>query len=255
MPTPITTHGGYLCKRDDLFSCCAAGDTPRGAKARACRAIWDVGYAADIHRPGVVTCGGRGSHQITIVAQWAAKAALQCRVHTASGPMTPELEECKRWGAGIIQHKPGYTSVICARAAEDALATGACLIPWGMAHATAVRVAADEVASLAPYIKDIKRIVITCGSGINTAGLLTGLFEQGWTMPVIGVRVGGDPLSNLTKFGPPGWREQFRPVVSKHAYTKAINASIGDVKLDPYYEAKALEFLRPGDLFWIIGCR
>jgi len=38
-------------------------------------------------------------------------------------------------------------------------------------------------------------------------------------------------------------------------YHHPVEASLGGLALDPYYEAKCVPYLRPGDLFWVVGRR
>lgn len=38
-------------------------------------------------------------------------------------------------------------------------------------------------------------------------------------------------------------------------YERALRAKVGDVVLDPIYEAECLPFLMEGDLLWVVGCR
>lgn len=42
-------------------------------------------------------------------------------------------------------------------------------------------------------------------------------------------------------------------VRTPHKYEHHVEADIDGVVLDPVYEAKCKEHLRPGDVFWMIG--
>jgi len=241
--TPVERHADHLVKRDDLFTVAGV----RGGKVRAC---WRLSEGA----PGLVTAGSRQSPQVNIVANIAARLGVPCRVHTPTGKLSPEVKAARDQGAEIIQHKPGYNSVIIARAREDADAHGYREIPFGMECEYAVRATAEQVQNL-PW-GEFERIVVPVGSGMNLAGILTGLKAEGRDVPVLGVQVGADPTKRLNQYAPEGWRSQVTLVKSKLDYhDHAPKTRLGDLQLDPVYEAKCLPFLKPGDLLWCVGIR
>jgi 1-aminocyclopropane-1-carboxylate deaminase/D-cysteine desulfhydrase-like pyridoxal-dependent ACC family enzyme len=251
--TPIERHGGYLVKRDDTFE---VGGS-RGGKVRTCAVL--VRNALEAGAPGVVTAGSRHSPQVNIVATLAHQAGLPCRVHVpaAKGGHTPELAAAAALGAEVIEHRPGYNSVIVSRAHADAQALGWAEVPFGMEHREAVRQTASQVAS----IRDLgarrwpHRIVVPVGSGMSCAGILTGLAGQGLTIPVLGVQVGADPRKRLARYAPGlEWRLELVPALQPYQAEAEYNA-LGSLDLDPIYEGKCLPFLRPGDLLWVVGKR
>jgi hypothetical protein len=102
----------------------------------------------------------------------------------------------------------------------------------------------------------VKRIVVPVGSGMSLAGILWGLKDAGLKTQVVGVQVGADPGKRLNRWAPKGWRDMVKIVKSGEDYSRGIDgAEAGGVILDPHYEAKCLPFLKPGDLFWIVGIR
>jgi DNA modification methylase len=241
--TPVEEHGGILVKRDDLFS--IAGVC--GGKVRSC---WALSRDAS---GGLVTAGASASPQVNIVAHIARRLGLPCRVHVPTGALTPEVEAAKAAGAEIVQHKPGYNSVIVARAREDAAALGWTEIPFGMECEEAIRQTRRQVANLP---ESIKRIVAPVGSGMSLAGILHGLKDAGRSVPVLGVCVGADPAKRLDEYAPKNWREMVKLVEPGMDYHAPAEATVlGDLQLDPHYEAKCLPFLREGDLFWVVGIR
>lgn len=243
--TPIEHGpGGIFIKRDDL--CEIAG--VRGGKVRSC---WTLAQGA----PGLVTAGSRASPQVNIVAHIAAALGIPCRVHTPTGALAPEVEAAVAMGAQLIQHKAGYNNVIIARAREDAAALGWREIPFGMECAEAVEATAGQVANIP---REAQRLVMPVGSGMSLAGVLWGLRRQGISLPVLGVVVGADPTKRLDKYAPPGWRSMVMLQASGldyHSEAPRAFQTLGGIKLDPIYEAKAVAFLKPGDLFWIVGVR
>lgn len=240
MLTPVQRVEQYWLKRDDLFSVAGVA----GGKARTC---WALSRGSD----GLVTAGSRKSPQAAIVAAIAHQLRIPCHVHTPTGELGSELSYAQNKGAVVIQHKAGYNNVIIARAREDAAYLGWSYIPFGMECWEAVRQTSNQVLNIPP---EACRVVIPVGSGMSAAGVVMGLREHGPDIPILGVCVGADPGKRLNTYCP-GWKRRMKLVRSEHDYHKPIKARIGDVSLDPIYEAKCLPYLRGGDLLWIVGIR
>ena len=244
--TPIEAGpGGVFLKREDQF--CIAG--AYGAKARACWAI----ASGDPAPPGLVTAGSLWSPQVNLVARCAAALRLPARAHCPQGRLRPEVAEAAAMGWEIVQHRPGYNTVIVARAREDAKRLGWREIPFGMECQEAV----DQTAAQVDWLPtEVRRIVMSVGSGMTLAGLLWGLRRTGQKVPILGVCVGADPQKRLARWAPPGWEAETLLVRSDHPYHHEVRQPwLGDVLLDPIYEAKVLPYLKPGDLFWVVGIR
>jgi 1-aminocyclopropane-1-carboxylate deaminase/D-cysteine desulfhydrase-like pyridoxal-dependent ACC family enzyme len=244
--TPIEEHGGHLVKRDDLFTI----DGSAGGKVRSCLSL-----ATQPGVTGLITAGSRQSPQVNIVATIARRLGLPCRVHVpkAKGPLTPELAAARDAGAEIVEHSPGHNTVIIARAREDAAARGWADIPFGMECTTAVTATSAQAANIPP---DTRRLVMPVGSGMSLAGVLAGLELVGLGhIPVLGVQVGADPSKRLDTYAP-GWRDRVTLVKSELDYhDHPAQTRLGDLELDPVYEAKCLPFLEDGDLLWVVGRR
>lgn len=251
--TPVQRCGKFLLKRDDLYVRGGAN----GGKGRACFAIAE----ATPNAVGLIGVAARISPQLQRVARVAHTLGLACRLHTATGPDTPTMADARAHGAAIIQHKPGYNSVIIARADEDAkIQKGWAYIPFGAECQTAINATRDQVTSLYKYKDEIKRIVVCCGSGVTCAGILWGLHNLNWDVPILGVRIGMDPRLAITKWGPWGGSRQVHIATSRYSYTTELNEKLlpatgPPIELDPNYESKCVEYLQPGDLFWIVGKR
>ena len=243
--TPVEEHGGFVVKRDDLFEVCGV----QGGKARTC-------YYLSKDATGLVTASSRSSPQANIVAHVAKHLGIPCRLHIPQGELGPELQLAKECGAEIIQHRAGYNSVIISRARDDAKISRMRYIPFGMECTEAVRQTAAQVPSLFGHrAKPIKRIVIPVGSGMSFAGVVTGLNKFKIKIPVLGISVGASPAVRLATFCP-FWKADGHDIVNAGVdYHAHIEASIGDVVLDPVYEAKCVPFLRKGDCLWIVGIR
>ena len=243
--TPVEKVAGreVWVKRDDLFAVAGV----QGGKVRTC---WSLSQGAD----GLVTAGSRSSPQANIVGHIAKRLGVPCRVHTPEGLLSPELRSAQAAGAEVVQHKAGYNNVIVARAREDAEARGWTEIPFGMECDEAVEQTRRQVpASLPP---DVRRLVVPVGSGMSLSGILTGLDDQGLDVPVLGVVVGADPEDRLDRYAPDGWRDRVDLVRSEVDYHDAAGETrLGEIELDPHYEAKCLPYLEDGDLLWIVGVR
>lgn len=241
--TPVEKLAGLWLKRDDLFQIAGV----RGGKARACLLL------ARRAQGGLVTAGSRYSPQISIVAHLAKHFHLPCRIHTPRGPATPELDEASRYGAVRIAHRVGFNSVITARARQDSKELGWTEIPFGMECQEAVAAAAAQTANIP---MEVRRLVVPVGSGITMAGILTGLARRRLFRPVLGVVVGADPCKRLDRWAPGNWRDLVELAYSELDYHEPVPApQLQGIALDPYYEAKCLPYLAPGDCLWVVGRR
>ena len=240
--TPIEKYGDIYVKRDDTFNIGGG----RGGKVRSC---WVLSQGAK----GLVTAGSRSSPQVNIVAQIAKVLNIPCRCHVPTGELYPEVLTAKNAGAEIIQHKYGYNSVIIKRAKDDAIDKNYTYIPFGMECEEAVTQTSKQVINIPD---NTKRILIPVGSGMSLAGVLTGLELFNKDIPVLGVMVGANPIKRLNMYAPPLWQTTCELVISSLKYSdKYANNKIGDLILDPIYEAKCIPYLEKDDLLWVVGIR
>jgi len=239
--TPVQEIGNIKVKRDDLFS---KGGVC-GGKARTC---FHLGKNAK----GLVTAGSRVSPQINIVAHVAKYYGIPCHCHTPNGDIS-ELKDAQDVGAEIIQHTGGYNNVIISHAKDDAKKLGWTEIPFGMECQEAVNQTKRQTANIP---SDIKRIVISVGSGMSLCGILWGLKERNLNIPVLGVCVGANPTNRLKEYAPSNWTKMVELIDSGYDYHKSPEKTkLGNLELDPIYEAKTIPFLKEGDLLWIVGHR
>lgn len=222
-----------------------------GGKALACSAILE----RHLDPVGIITAGAKSSPQVNIVAHIAKAKGLPCRVHVPSGALkNPEIQEAQACGAEVVEHFPGYNSVIIARAEADAQdRPGWALVPFGMDHLAAVH----STAALVPesFPEGVRRIVIPVGSGMSAIGLLYGLARKGIRIPVLGIQVGANPRARFVKYGFYLLGRSLEILRSPNDYEYSVLGSLGDIPLDPHYEAKCLPYLKSGDLLWIVGRR
>lgn len=254
--TPVEMHGGVLVKRDDLY--CRAGI--RGGKVRAC---WHLASRTEdrlgnplLAAEGLITASARKSPQAQIVARIANRLGIPARCHMPQGAKTEEMEDMEAHGGTLVQHRAGYNNVIIRRATDDHRdRPGWRYIPFGMEHPDAMACTRAQVSSIVGH--EFDRVVVCVGSGMSAAGILRGMRDHGLKQPVIGIRIGADPIKRLNAFAGFGWSQQLKvvDVTGDVPYHQAVDARLGDIVLDPHYEAKCMEWLQPGDLFWCVGIR
>lgn len=242
--TPVESRGRLHFKRDDMFQVFGV----RGGKVRACLTLAQGAR-------GIVCAASRKSPQLCYAAAIAEGVGIPCLLFTASGEPTPEMEYAAEHGAAFTQIRPGYSNVVLSRAAAEAerrKAKGWRLIPFGMECDEAVELTARQVANIPPRCK---RIVAVAGSGLTVAGILRGLRRMNMRTPVLGVKVGADPVGRLNEWAE-GWEGQVELVDCGLPYAREARDNVLEgITLDPIYEAKCIPFLEPGDLFWIVGIR
>jgi len=253
--TPTTRHrlpgsGRRLfVKWDDSFEYAGI----RGGKVRACLHL-------ATGATGLITASARKSPQAQIVARIANSLGIPARLHMPRGADTPEMTDVRAHGGEIVQHKAGYNNVIIRRATDDVAAragTGWVYIPFGMESTDAMECTVPQVASIAALRPTPRRVVVVVGSGMTACAILHGLRRRGLPIPVVGVSIGANPRKRIARHAPPFWWEQLTLIdhVKKQPYHEATHAHIDGRVLDPIYEAKCLEYLEDGDLFWVVGIR
>lgn len=238
--TPVEQHEDYLLKRDDLFAVAGV----RGGKARTC---WNLAQGAT----GLVTAGFRDSRQHAIVAAIGAELGVPVQCHTASGEDTRGLEAARGHGAQVIQHRPGYGSVLASRAKTAAQRLGYVYVPLMLACDEAVAATAAQVRNIERKLRG--RIVVPVGSGMSMAGVIAGVEKYHISAKVLGVVCGTDPSLRLAAYTPL-WQQQGHALVwSTVPYNVGVKRNIGNVLLNGTYEAKCVEHLMDGDLLWLVG--
>lgn len=251
MFTPIQEIDGIFFKRDDYFEYAGVkGGKVRTAKLLASKAM-----------KGLVTSGSKQSPQIVIISHIAEKMKLPFFGHTPTGELSPELKKIqKNKFTTIIQHKPGYNSVIIKRGKDFALEKNLTWIPFGMECKEAITETAKQVENIVPYKNIIKRIVVPIGSGMSFLGIKKGLQDFNLDIPLVGVQVGGEYEKRFKKFDTNFFENTFlnkyniiKSPIPYHTYYK--DNIFKGIHLDPIYEAKTIPFLKEKDLLWIVGIR
>jgi hypothetical protein len=131
----VREHEGVLVVRDDLF--------PGGTKARFMHYVFDDADEAVYASPAE---GGAQTALATVARQLGKRATIfvahRIRPH-------PRTLEAARLGAKVVAVKPGYLSVVQARAREYCEQTGAAIVPFGVEAEFAIEAIAQAAGSLA----------------------------------------------------------------------------------------------------------
>ncbi len=251
--TPIEKVSPRMwAKRDDTYR---LGDVC-GGKVRACLHLASRAQKAGAR--GIVTACNIHSTQAGVVACVARHLNMFIKVYVNKFThYTPELLFALDAGATIIKSNSTYDDGAERDASRfvQGFHSGSdwALIPFGMQCRTAVGLAAEQVGGIPA---GVKRIVVSVGSGITLSGVLRGLRLQRFDIPVLGVVIGRDPEDTLDLYAPRGWRGMCTLVHSNHPYSyRCKEVMLDDIELDEIYEAKALPYLKPGDMLWIMGKR
>lgn len=245
--SPVQVHDGIWLKREDLWF---RGEA-HGSKCK-------VGFKI-VGKParGIVGGSHRTSPQAERIALIGRELGLPAHVHTAAAAEdSPVIQRCRELGAIIHEHRPGYMNVILKRAQEQAGKDGLTLVPWGMESQVYIEEVRKQVRNLPFDDPNFKRIVVPLGSGMALSGILQGLADLEKKVPILAVSVGSKTYeSRMDKFAPENWRLFVDIVDSEVPFDTMVYEYVGEVELDPQYEAKCVEFLKPGDLLWLVAHR
>ena len=237
--------GEVWVKRDDLFDFAGV----RGSKARAGRAI-------AMSSAGLSAASSRNSTMLGRVARLAEAVGIPARIHIAPAKSrTAEELDAIAHGAELVAGKAGYLRTLVGWSRADAAGReGWTHIELGLESDTYTEINRGQAANIPA---EAERIVVCVGSGNGLATVLLGLEDAGLAhIPVLGVMVGIDPTALLDRRAPEGWRERLELVAVETDYKQPAEATaLGPIDLDPYYEAKCLPYLRPGDLFYVLARR
>lgn len=251
--TRIQSFGGWWAKREDE-ACATTPDMPSGSKVRQYAAM----AKAQPGQPMLVGCSADSAMQVYVAA--AAKAAgVPAIVYTAKRRQrSAATQYAIAMGAEVNEVGPGgYLSVLRARARDRARQLGGC-VRWDPAAAFA-----DASAQAANLPIGTRRVVVPTGSGLTCAGVLHGLAAAGWRGKVLAVCVSamasrGAIMELVEKRRAKAnlRRITLECVACALDYGEPLAAVLPDgTPLDPYYAAKALHFVKQGDVLWVPGLR
>lgn len=217
IPAPATIpvlaeHDGVLVVRDDLY--------PGGTKARFIGAFFVDADEAVYASPAE---GGAQTALATVARQLGKRATIFVADRKVLHPRTIEAA---RLGAKIVRIRPGYMSVVQARARDYCARTGARLVPFGVDTPEVIEAIAAAARSLAI---EPDEVWCAAGSGVLARGL-----ARAWPTAWRHVVQVGRELSPAEVTG-----------AAIHVYPAPFGReakSKPPFPSDPHYDAKAWEF-------------
>jgi pyridoxal-phosphate dependent enzyme len=221
----VSEHQAVTVVRDDLY--------PGGTKARIFAPLF--GRYAEI----VYASPAQGGAQ-TALAHAAAATGKRATVFVAKRDIPhPRAIEAKRMGATVLQVRPGYLTVVQARARAYCAATGAFLLPFGADIPEAPDIVAQAARALAI---EPDEVWCAAGSGVLMRGL-----ARAWPHAKRHAVQIGRTLSEREVAG-----------ATIHVYPRPYDYALHDAApfpADPHYDAKAWQVCArlhgPGTvLFW-----
>lgn len=222
-----------------------------GADLYGSKAIMAKEYCK-IYPQGIVTCGSRFSIQVLMFARTCQFLNVPCVVCIPAGQDTDMTLKLKETNVQIEYIRPGYNTVLNARAREKATELGYGYVPLGMLEEIAYQTVANLVLENAESIKKASRIVIPVGSGTTLIGVVYGLKKAGINKPVLGVMVGMDATKNIFEKACTFTQNyDIMLVRSEISYDTEVDNDIIPT-LNKTYEAKCLDYLQDNDLLWIV---
>lgn len=211
--------------------------------------------------PMIVGCASNSAMQIYVAAA-ANQAKVPGIIYTAKcNEPTDATRYALEMGAEVNEVRPGYMGVLRKRARDRAKQLGP-VVRWDVNGAIA-----DAAVQVVNLPSNAKTVVIPTGSGLTAAGVLVGLVKIGLTIPVLAVAVSSladrDNILNLARkhlsvFGrldEPNF-PTFTLIREDMKYSEPLVRRLpDDTPLDPFYAAKALDYVSEGDVLWVPGLR
>jgi 1-aminocyclopropane-1-carboxylate deaminase/D-cysteine desulfhydrase-like pyridoxal-dependent ACC family enzyme len=265
--TPIEKRSGLFFKRDDLFRPFETKVLNGGKLRQVITAL------TGCRKPGVITAASIHSPQIPLVAGAAHHLGLRCVAVVGGTSMTTELNMAVELGTEIKRAASGRHRALFAEVTRLNSSLGYHVIPYGIASPTDPACFITQAKQVANLPEDLDTLVVTCGSGMSTIGILSGLWQfskrvrelvlvamaPSRSQTISNSLQSADPrarsflqslkLTYIDLFGLPGFR-----------YERRVPYTLCGIDLHPLYEAKAFRHvLQKRDcssrrtVFWIVG--
>lgn len=248
--TPISVFNGWTAKREDT-ACASGPDFPAGSKVRQYLTM----ARSYPNLPMLVGCSANSAMQIYVAAA-AHQAGVPGIIYTPrrKDPTAAQVY-AKRYGAEIVEVSPGYLAY-CQQQAK----TRSKLLPNGCVRWDTLFALHDAAHQCKNIPDDTQRIVVATGSGLTAAGILAGLAEQNRHIPVLAVGVSDmtseEDIINKARRITAKVLPMLVFVKTTLRYDDWVASTLPDgTPLDPFYAAKVISYVQPGDCFWIPGVR
>jgi len=274
--TPVENVDGLWFKREDKFIPFGK-DSVNGGKLRQCFALVD---AIKDGFDGVISFCSIHSPQAPITSAVANFYGLKCKIYYG-GTTKETLSKCdmatiaKEYGAEInIVAKTGRHNVLLNKAKEYAEKNNYFVVEYGFNIVKYPKLLLDAIANQVENIpNELDNLIITCGSGITTTGILIGLKKFNKKVNKIYL-VDTAPnrkekiMKNLEKYDIDinDFNIEVIDIFNRRnfSYEKEIKVVYKGIDMHPQYEAKAFSWLyhesgidihNNRNLFWIIGSK
>ena len=249
--TNVEKINNIFVKREDKYTI----NNVCGGKARVVNELVKNGIKKGYKN--FVTCGSRDSRQCEVVAKICEYFGVKSHLFIPSGNDTYiTLSIAQTNGATIHRTKVGYNNVLVSQSSLYAKENDYLYIPFGLECQDTIDINMHQVQNIP---KDVKRIIVPCGSGMNMIAIIKGLEYYGMIdKEVVGVIVGKDPKNVFKKYIQ---NDLFNRTLIKYSFEhypfdyhyRPKEITIGNIELDEVYEEKCIPFIRENDLMWIVG--
>lgn len=269
--TPVENIDGLWVKREDLFAPFGLGNV-NGGKLRQC---WLLVESIKDKYQGTISCCSIHSPQAPISAAVSNHFNLPCEIYyggTKEESLAKlDMPKLVRLHKGEIKIFPsGRHSILYSRARKNSEAENRFIISYGFNIIDYPELILGAVSNQVENIPDeLDNLIITCGSGITTTGVLIGLKKFNKKVNKI-IMVATAPSrkkmieETLEKYNLDIEYEIIDLFHKKgFMYEKKEFAQLGDITLHPNYEAKTYNWLSRSNsgvnihnnknLFWIVG--
>lgn len=274
--TPVENIDGLWFKREDKFLPFGA-KTVNGGKLRQCFSL--INEIKDKYQ-GVISFCSINSPQAPITAAVAKHFNLKCMIFyggtTKQNLMKNEMAKiAKEYGAEIeIAANTGRHNVLLNKAKEYAEKNNYFVIEYGFNIIKYPNLLLGAISNQVQNIPDeLDNLIVTCGSGITTTGILIGIHNYKKKVKQIHlVNTAPNRLEkikdNLSKYGIDikEFDIQIHDLFHRKnfSYDKGIKVIYKGIKMHPNYEAKSFSWLyhesnidihNGKNLFWIVGTK
>ena len=264
--TPLQEHNGILLKRDDLFM--PFNDISlSGGKVRQCLTLFKdlKSKIKNDFNNTVYAIGSANSPQSIIVTRCAKEFDFNSKIFIPKNIRSDNVLIQNVLGQGGTinnQAKVGHTSVM-----NSFIQKYSQLYKGFIVNYTSNVLESEcngllmSVANQVQNLPDLEYLIVPCGSCIMLSGILIGIrkFKKN-IRNVLGIQISGHNKVQFIKTL--SGTDRFELIVrNDYPYSKWVKSKIGDIELDPLYEAKAFEYIqkfRPEVLnaetcFWLSG--
>lgn len=269
--TPIEVHDGLYLKREDLYK--PFGDySVNGGKLRQCYKL--VNSIKDKY-DGVISCCSIYSPQAPITSAVANSFNMKAII-CYGGTNELRLQELpmplisKQFGAELrIISKSGIHKILYNKAKQIALKENLFVVDYGFNIIDYPDIMYEAISSQVENIPDeLDNLVITCGSGITTIGVLLGLKKYNKKVKniyLVATAPSRDKLIKNTLFLYgifPNYSIIDLFHMANFHYEDEVFEKIDGIELHPNYEAKTFNWLKNNidyknekTLLWIVGSK